>query len=306
MYITEFAISGLDPAKHAYELEKFLRIAFSHDAVAGISFGDLWDRSAGQVAASGARTPATSGLYAANKQAKPAAARLDHLWKEEWSTTVERTLSAEVTPHTAYTPPAWPPRPAYYSARRADDAPHTMHAGRRLRLLSRCRPARARGLGHLVCTSCAPRVRLMFEPRASSDGHTDGSLSLSMLLCKPHLCMSGGWQGTAEFDGFYGKYEYHLTSEEGKACTGVIELLPRPDDDMAPKGEWGARGAAAEAQVFVVKCDWEGHVHVPVWTTPAALALLFVLCLWGCYRQRAKLHSRKGKGHQRLPMNGSA
>merc|ERR1711998_48707 len=43
VYITEFSLSGLDPAKHAYEMEKFLRIAFSHDAVAGITMGDLWD-----------------------------------------------------------------------------------------------------------------------------------------------------------------------------------------------------------------------------------------------------------------------
>ena len=78
VYITEFAISGLDPAKHAYELEKFLRIAFSHDAVAGIMLGDLWDRSAGGHGS----VQSSSGLYAANKQPKPAAARLDHLWKE--------------------------------------------------------------------------------------------------------------------------------------------------------------------------------------------------------------------------------
>ena len=59
VYITEFSISGLDPAKHAYELEKFLRIAFSHDAVAGITMGDLWDK--------GSSRP-YSGIYAANKQ----------------------------------------------------------------------------------------------------------------------------------------------------------------------------------------------------------------------------------------------
>merc|ERR1719456_2116827 len=67
VYITEFSISSLDPAKHAYELEKFLRIAFSHDAVAGITLGDLWDRA---VAApddgpsSSSPQPRSSGLYA--------------------------------------------------------------------------------------------------------------------------------------------------------------------------------------------------------------------------------------------------
>ena len=44
VYITDFSIANLDPAKHAYELEKFLRIAFSHEAVAGITLGDLWDK----------------------------------------------------------------------------------------------------------------------------------------------------------------------------------------------------------------------------------------------------------------------
>ena len=188
---------GLDPAKHAYELEKFLRIAFSHESVAGITLGDLWDRPA-SASPSGA---VTSGLYAANKQAKPAASRLDHLWKNEWNSKVQKGLSSD---------------------------------------------------------------------------------------------------GSVEFDGFYGKYEYHLTSDDGKTCDGAIELHAAADDDQAPKGEWGARGAAGEAQTLVIKCDWEGHVHVPVWATPATLALIFVLCLWACWRQKAKLSHRR-KGHQRLP-----
>ena len=41
--------------------------------------------------------------------------------------------------------------------------------------------------------------------------------------------------------------------------------------------------------MFVVKCNWEGHVHIPVWTTPAALALMFVACLGWCWRQKAAL-----------------
>jgi len=203
VYITEFAISGLDPAKHAYELEKFLRIAFSHDAIAGITLGNLWDGSRTPTAA-GHDPPQTSssGLYAANKQAKPAAQRLDKLWKEEWYTHAEKALSAE---------------------------------------------------------------------------------------------------GGIEFDAFYGTYSYQLTSEDGKVCSGSIDLGPRADDASAPRGEWGARGAAAEAQSIVITCDWEGHVHVPVWTTPAALALFFVLCLWGCHMQRSKLRTKKGPQHHRVP-----
>ena len=46
VYITELSIRGLDPAKHAYEMEKMLRIAFSHDAIKGVYVGDLWDRNA--------------------------------------------------------------------------------------------------------------------------------------------------------------------------------------------------------------------------------------------------------------------
>ena len=88
VYITEFSISGLDPAKHAYELEKFLRIAFSHDAVAGITMGDLWDK--------GSSRP-YSGIYAANKQPKPAAAKLDKLWREEWHTEINERMHSDGT-----------------------------------------------------------------------------------------------------------------------------------------------------------------------------------------------------------------
>ena len=197
VYITEFTISGLDPAKHSYELEKFLRIAFSHESVAGILLGDLWDRPA-----SATGKAITSGLYAANKEAKPAAARLDHLWKSEWTSRVQKGLSSE---------------------------------------------------------------------------------------------------GSLDFDGYYGKYEYHLKSDDGKTCDGSIDLHPAQDDSQKEKGEWGARGAAGEAQTFVVKCDWEGHIHVPVWATPATLALMFVLCLFSCWRQKGKLGQRRAPGHQRLP-----
>ena len=190
VFITDFAIANLDPAKHAYELEKFLRIAFSHDAIEGITMGDLWDRSAdpGESGGGGAPAPpANSGLYAANKQAKPAAARLDRLWKEEWHTQVRKELGSE---------------------------------------------------------------------------------------------------GSVDFDGYYGKYSYQLSSEDGKSCTGTIDLLPDPEE--LKHSDW-RRGAEGEAQVFVVKCNWEGHVHIPVWTTPAALALMFVACLGWCWRQKAAL-----------------
>ena len=49
--------------RHAYELEKFLRVAFSHPAVAGITLGDFWDKSAERKG---------SGLYAEDKAPKHA------------------------------------------------------------------------------------------------------------------------------------------------------------------------------------------------------------------------------------------
>ena len=86
--MTNFQIRGLDPAKHAYELEKFLRIAFSHDAIAGISLGDLWDVSSTD-------PKHGSGLYAANKQPKLAATMLNRLWKEEWHTIETKALTSD-------------------------------------------------------------------------------------------------------------------------------------------------------------------------------------------------------------------
>ena len=88
VYITEFSISGLDPAKQAYEMEKFLRIAFSHDAVAGITLDDLWDK--------GSSKP-NSGLYTLSQQAKPAALKLDKLWREEWHTEVNAAMQSDGT-----------------------------------------------------------------------------------------------------------------------------------------------------------------------------------------------------------------
>jgi len=84
VYITDFSIAGLDPAKHAYELEKFLRIAFSHEAVAGITLGDLWDK--------GNERP-SSGLYTTSKQPKPAASKIEQLWTNEWTTHINSDLT---------------------------------------------------------------------------------------------------------------------------------------------------------------------------------------------------------------------
>ena len=47
-------------------------------------------------------------------------------------------------------------------------------------------------------------------------------------------------------------------------------------------------------QPYFVKCDWEGHVHVPVWATPALIALVFVACLLACFRKRRELVHRVG------------
>jgi endo-1,4-beta-xylanase len=166
VYITQFQIRGLDPAKHAYELEKFLRIAFSHDCVAGISLGDLWDTSTSDPGHS-------AGLYAANKQPKPAAAKMNRLWKEEWHTSESKAMGAT---------------------------------------------------------------------------------------------------GSLVFDGYYGTYDYSL-SAGSQECSGTIELTPAEVFDFAPGSMWGQHGAEAEAQEFIIQCDWEGHVHIPVWATPAGSAL---------------------------------
>ena len=86
VYITSFSIMNVDPLKHAYELEKFLRIAFSHPAVAGITLGDFWDKSAERRG---------SGLYAEDKAPKPAVATLAKLFEEEWRTEVTHSLDSE-------------------------------------------------------------------------------------------------------------------------------------------------------------------------------------------------------------------
>ena len=180
VYITDVSIANLDPAKHAYELEKFLRVAFSHPAVAGITLGDLWDKG---------NPRAGSGLYAANKQPKPAAVKLEQLWEGEWTTLVSESMRSS---------------------------------------------------------------------------------------------------GILEFDGFYGTYRYELRSGS-RECSGEIELL-QTEESKRP-GYYAPRDAQQE---YLVKCNWKGHVHVPVWATPAIIAFLFVGCLLGCYRKNTEhLHGMR-------------
>eukprot|EP00322_Chrysochromulina_rotalis_P026947 CAMPEP_0115855900 /NCGR_PEP_ID=MMETSP0287-20121206/14778_1 /TAXON_ID=412157 /ORGANISM="Chrysochromulina rotalis, Strain UIO044" /LENGTH=1202 /DNA_ID=CAMNT_0003310063 /DNA_START=9 /DNA_END=3617 /DNA_ORIENTATION=+ len=184
VYITDFSVSGLDPAKQAYEIEKFLRLAFSHEAVAGITLGNLWDR--------GNSRPG-SGLYASTKQPKPAAAKIEQLWEHEWTTKVHQSMNVK---------------------------------------------------------------------------------------------------GMLDFEGFYGTYQYEVRSGP-KVCTGVIDL-PEPPKERN-RNYW----AQAPPQELTVQCEWKGHFHVPVGVTPAAIALLFVGCLLGCYRKNME-HMRSVRAQREL------
>lgn len=82
LHLTDVAIGGLDAAAHAYELEKVMRVGFSHPAVASISLGDLWDE--------GNRLHG-SGLFAADRQPKPAVATVERLWREEWHSAASKS-----------------------------------------------------------------------------------------------------------------------------------------------------------------------------------------------------------------------
>lgn len=197
VYITDLAITGLDGAKHAYELEKFLRIAFSHPAVAGIDLADLWDE--------GNALP-SSGLYSVNKTPKPAALALERLWREEWHTSSEKAMGAE---------------------------------------------------------------------------------------------------GSVDFEGFSGTYSYELHSGE-LVCVGMIEL-ERPSDDEMHRLQREAGSSRIEPKVLVVQCDWPGHVHVPIWATPAMFAFIFVGCLLACFRQRSELlHTVDANTAARMPLRREA
>tara|TARA_B110001452_G_scaffold139621_1_gene116042 strand:+ start:255 stop:3833 length:3579 start_codon:yes stop_codon:yes gene_type:complete len=193
IYITDLAIAGLDASKHAYELEKFLRIAFSHPAVAGISLGELWDE--------GNPLPG-SGLYSTTKEPKPAVQALERLWREEWHTTAEKPMGSE---------------------------------------------------------------------------------------------------GSIEFDAFSGTYAYELRSRD-RVCMGTVEL-DRPSDEDLQRIQREAGSSRVEPKVFMIQCDWAGHVHVPVWATPAAIALIFVGTLLTCFRQRRELmHSVGASNKGNLPI----
>ena len=94
--------------------------------------------------------------------------------------------------------------------------------------------------------------------------------------------------GILEFDGFYGTYRYELRSGS-RECSGEIELL-QTEESKRP-GYYAPRDAQQE---YLVKCNWKGHVHVPVWATPAIIAFLFVGCLLGCYRKNTEhLHGMR-------------
>ena len=183
IFVTDVSVAGLDPAKHAYEIEKFIRVAFSHEAVGGIFLGDLWDRKNPQVA---------SGLYADSKQPKPAAARLEALWGEEWRTSVTQPMGAS---------------------------------------------------------------------------------------------------GVLDFEGFHGLYEYTLSFGD-LTCSGEIDLEKMSAEEYEKARRESSNGEVI--QPYFVKCDWEGHVHVPVWATPALIALVFVACLLACFRKRRELVHRVG------------
>ena len=83
-------------------------------------------------------------------------------------------------------------------------------------------------------------------------------------------------------------------------CSGTIELNSAEGENYAPSAMWGKHGADAEAQEFIIQCEWEGHVHIPVWATPAAFVVILLGCLYACGRKRQELVSRGG--HSKLPM----
>ena len=94
IYITDLTISGLEPGQHAYEFEKMLRLAFSHDAVAGITIGGLWDGALSGADVAAGRGP---GLFTLDQQPKPALLRMDGLWGEEWNTAVSHGMTVDGT-----------------------------------------------------------------------------------------------------------------------------------------------------------------------------------------------------------------
>ena len=57
--------------------------------------------------------------------------------------------------------------------------------------------------------------------------------------------------------------------------------LPQPAEPTAD---------GAEEPVFelppIMCTDFKGHMHVPLWITPALFAFVFVACLLGCFNKR--------------------
>ena len=242
VYITEFSISGLDPAKHAYELEKFLRIAFSHDAVAGITMGDLWDKGSSH---------ASSGLYAANKQAKPAAAKLDKLWREEWHTEINEAMHNDGTLDFE----------GFYGTYQ-------------YQLMA----------GDQVCTGVIELLEVVchFQHRAYARKHHH-----HYQTTRPHTFIRPLRRASRTVPSI------HPTPPRSpppacsfgicrEPCVAMIGHWQEPD--LNPSWSFDKR-----AQDFVIKCDFQGQVHIPVWATPATIALVFVGCLLGCWYKRREL-----------------
>ena len=90
-----------------------------------------------------------------------------------------------------------------------------------------------------------------------------------------------GSTGTVDFDGFYGSYRYELRSGS-RECNGVIELMQYGEETQQHYDQH------SDDHSFVIKCNWKGHMHVPVWATPAIIAFLFVGCLLGCYQKNTE------------------
>ena len=97
--------------------------------------------------------------------------------------------------------------------------------------------------------------------------------------------------GKVTFDGFYGSYHYELRSGS-RECSGEIHLSAT--DGSQQVGIYAPREGQ---QLYSIKCNWKGHVHVPVWATPAVIAFLFVGCLLGCYRKQQE--QQQFSGHRR-------
>ena len=91
-----------------------------------------------------------------------------------------------------------------------------------------------------------------------------------------------GASGVLDFEGFHGLYEYTLSFGD-LTCSGEIDLEKMSAEEYEKARRESSNGEVI--QPYFVKCDWEGHVHVPVWATPALIALVWLLL--ACCRRRA-------------------